>query len=877
MRKKIYRGLTLQSIYNYAMGSRDSELEQAGIRVLMGIALLFYFTKAGLQTIQIGPNFHLDLICVLAGFVTISAFVTACIFLRPGDKPVRRTLAILLDTGTLTYLFIIGGSHTAPLYFLFQWIIIGYGFRFGKRYLFIALALSLLGFGTVIWVVPYWRDEIGLSAGLWLGTLLISVYFSTLVGRLYNALNHAEEANRAKRQFICSVSHELRTPLNAIIGMIDLMRSTKVDREQQEMLVSMTTTSQVMLSQIEDVLDFSKIEAGKMSVENIPFDLSQLVQGIIDIFWYQIDPFQIEMSHCIDSQVPYLVSGDPHHLRQILVNLIGNAVKFTEQGRISLGVTRLPSPDEKIWLRFVVRDTGIGIPDSAREKIFDSFTQADESTARRFGGTGLGTTICKQLVELMNGRIGFASQTGKGSEFFFELAFDMPDDVSKKESEEIFSAIRTLIFSADTEPMSLISSLIDKCGVAPVLARTPQLAVNSLEQAMLAGTPIRLIFIDTSRQSGQSVLSYAESIKNYVAYFKKSGNHGRLNIILISADIETAEQISGLMDIAGLYSILRLPVLQEHLVNILHAHLIDLHRSQPRTVIAELPIVNSGAALSLYPANDTGYEILVAEDNATNRKVMQKILERAGHRCTLVKDGDEALDAIDKKSFDALVLDMNMPSVTGTDVARLCRLMHGNSARLPIIMFSANVTPDARQESIEAGADEFLPKPIQVDSFLKTLDRLVGERYGSSVSALKTISGAWPDALVLFRPEESILNLNSLDDLEQVSKDKKFLDDLIVEFIAENKKLLASLEQAMLLSQKEKFKEVVHAIKGSALSVGAVSLKMICKRLEKIDPSLVENYPKEIMQQINQAFGLLCEELEKYRQRRHQRSYEAGD
>ena len=568
MREKLYSWISLHPIFRYVIGGRDSELEQAGIRVLIGLAVLFYFTKSGFRTLQIDSDFHFDLVCVLAGYVTISALVTVCIFFWPGDKPVRRTLAILLDTGTLTYLFVVGGTHTAPLYFLFQWIIIGYGFRFGKRYLYIALSLSLIGFGTVIWDVPYWREEIALSVGLWLGTLLISVYFSTLVGRLYQALSHAEEANRAKRQFICSVSHELRTPLNAIIGMIDLMRGTSIDREQQEMLDSMTTASQVMLSQIEDVLDFSKIEAGKMSVENVDFDLHQLLQSIIDIFRFQINSFQIELVHSLDSEIPYYVNGDPHHLRQILVNLIGNAVKFTEQGKIHLGVIRQPGVEEKIRLRFTVRDTGIGIPDSAKDKIFDSFTQADESTTRRFGGTGLGTTICKQLVELMNGTIGFDSQIGKGSEFFFELEFNRPDDIEKKESEEIFSSIRTMILSTGEAPISLISGLLEKCIVAPVICQTPEVAVNTLDQARLAGTPVQLIFIHDPKEN-QHLRSHVERIRSHVEYFRGHGNYRHLTFILAADEVDTGESLSAVMDAAGIYSVLKLPVASKNLINIL--------------------------------------------------------------------------------------------------------------------------------------------------------------------------------------------------------------------------------------------------------------------------------------------------------------------
>jgi two-component system sensor histidine kinase RpfC len=269
----------LKPLYRYAEGRRDSELEQSIVRIIVGVVLLSYFAYIDESRLHSDIEFHLDELIVIVAFLAVALSISLCIVLWRGNVPARRVAAIVLDVGTLSYLFLIGGSHAAPLYFLYQWIIIGNGFRFGKKYLFISLVLSLIGFGWVILTVPYWVSEPGLSVGLWIGTLMISIYFSTLVGRLYKVLDHAEVANNAKRQFICAVSHELRTPLNAIIGMVDLMKSTKVDREQKEMLDCMTTTSQVMLSQIEDVLDFSKIEAGKMSVESTTFDLYQLEIG----------------------------------------------------------------------------------------------------------------------------------------------------------------------------------------------------------------------------------------------------------------------------------------------------------------------------------------------------------------------------------------------------------------------------------------------------------------------------------------------------------------------------------------------------------------------------------------------------------------------
>ena len=855
-------------------GKRDSELEQASIRVMIGLVALFYFSRTGFPEGVSDVGMHLDPIWVLIGFVTVASVVTLWIIFRRDEKPVRRIVSIVLDAGTLTYLLVISESKAAPLFFLYQWIIVGYGFRFGVKYLFITLGLSLLGFGVVILIVPYWRDQLGLSLGLLLGTLLISLYFSTFVSRLCNALNHAEEANRAKRKFICSVSHELRTPLNAIIGMIDLMKGSPLDREQREILDSMTNTSKVMLSQIEDVLDFSKIEAGKMSVEIISFDLYQLVQGIQDIFAFQIDPFQIELSHSIDSEVPFLLEGDPHHLRQILVNLLGNAVKFTEQGRISLRIRMISSQDKQVRLLFLIRDTGIGISESAQAKIFDSFTQADESTARRFGGTGLGTTICKQLVELMQGTIGFSSRQGEGSEFWFELDFHLPEPDFSPPAHQTFEAIRTMILSMRDDPGPLVEQLIGFCGVAPVIVRTPEAATVALEQALLAGMPIRLAFIDEARQQEQSVADYVSVIRAQVDSLRKTAPHGKLAAVLLTEDYQLAAELEGQMDIARLYSVLHSPPKLRCLKNILHAHMIELKRSKEAVIPAEH--VNKALpdpVPASTPADSTGYEILIAEDNPTNRKVLQKILERAGHRCTMVKDGDEALDAVEKKAFDAMVLDMNMPSMAGTDVARLCRLMHGQSARIPIIMFSANVTPEARQESLEAGADEFLPKPIQVDTFLSTLERLV-EGSQRIVPSLRKQKSSRHQIPVLSKKDEPVLNSQSLEDIEQMSKDPQFLDDLIAEFIAENKKSLNLLEHSIIRGRREKFREIVHSIKGSALSIGAVALKMACRRLEKIDPSIIENYPEEIMQQINHIFVLLCEELEKYRKNRHQHSQE---
>jgi two-component system sensor histidine kinase RpfC len=862
----------LQPLYRYAEGRRDSELEQSIVRIIVGVVLLSYFAYIGESRRHSDIEFHLDALIVIVAFLAVALSISLCIDLWRGNVPTRRITAIVLDVGTLSYLFLIGGSHAAPLYFLYQWIIIGNGFRFGKKYLFISLALSLIGFGWVILTVPYWVSEPGLSIGLWIGTLMISIYFSTLVGRLYKVLDHAEVANNAKRQFICAVSHELRTPLNAIIGMVDLMKSTKVDREQREMLDCMTTTSQVMLAQIEDVLDFSKIEAGKMSVENTTFDLYQLVQSILDIFRYRIDPLAIELLNSTACDVPYLLTGDPHHLRQILVNLLGNSVKFTEQGSITLCVRRKYQTESGVRLKFSVKDTGIGIPLEAQSRIFDSFTQAEETIARRFGGTGLGTTISKQLVELMGGEIGFQSVQGQGSEFWFEIEFGLASIDSLEKKALCSAQIRSVIISADQTTEVLLADLANYSSVPPVLASQFDEAAAAIEQSILLGKPIRLIFAEEALSADFSLPTYQQHLRSRVLAIREVSNDMPVTLVLISRDGLRAGLIEDAAETAGFSSVLHLPYAMDSLNNLLHAHALVLSSDVSKKYIPLTADTDfSLQAANLSPRIDDGaYKVLVAEDNPTNRKVIQKILERAGHHCTLAKDGEEALDKIEKKEFDAIILDMNMPGMTGMDVARMYRLMRGNMTRAPIIMFSANVTTEAREESIEAGADDFLPKPIQVNLFLQTLQDLVTEFKLSGPPENNTALSAPKSRLKLLFPAEKVLDLKNLSDLEKVSKDPKFLDDLIIEFISENKKLLHALETALHEMKIDEVKEILHAVKGSALSVGAISLKMMCKRIEKLNPFEMEENAEEIFQEIKMAFNQLCEELEKYRKIRWQ-------
>ncbi|MES2536607.1 MAG: ATP-binding protein [Pseudomonadota bacterium] len=783
-------------------------------------------------------------------FLAVSFLIIGHIALFPDSSPPRRLFASALDSGTITYFFFNAGEYALPLYFLYLWIIFGYGFRFGKRYLFFTLLLSLAGFGAAILQVPYWESHFFLGVGLWTGMLLVSLYVSKLVGRLTKALDSAEAANLAKRKFISSVSHELRTPLNALIGMADLLRGTALSHEQRDMVLSMENASQMMLSLVEDVLDFSKIEAGKLMIENTEFDLHQLVHGTMDIFQYEASGRGLSLVTSIDPRVTWALRGDPHHLRQVLVNLLSNALKFTKEGKVVLRIKSLYDTEQAVKLRFEVEDTGIGIAAEAQLRIFDSFTQADESTTRRYGGTGLGTTISKQLVESMKGRIGVRSTLGAGSLFWIELPLQKQLAAVDR---RLSASLPVLLIGFDPGQRAQLVNALASAAIHSDVVDTPGLAIQRLNANAGSESHYRLLIL-----SGMAVKSSDRGLQALVRDLRRAAR-ADLPVILCGTEALQARNSWEIAEEADVAAILEFPVESPLLFNALHGA-----RLPSRTAAeAEAPGVELSAGL----AGVTQYSILVAEDNPINSKLMEKILERAGHLCTLAENGEEALDRLGQQEFDAIVFDMNMPYMSGLEATKAYCFMFAAEMRAPVIMFSADVTTEVRDECLNAGADEFLPKPIQVSLFLETLDRLVRKSNGTSCEPAYRAPVAQRHAEPAV--EDLVLNYATLTELECIGQDPLFVDGLLARFIEDNWRLIDKLEGALLLFRFEEVKEIIHAMKGSALTIGASSLKMTCQRLERMSQSELRQDVPEIMNLINGVFSQLCEALEQYRKQRN--------
>ena len=766
----------------------DTEHEQGILRLIITALGALYLLPDALAHRDALPLY------VMSTHFVLALLIFARIASTRHISPTRRIFAQFSDVAAISWYMAFFGESAGPLFLLYIWVTLGSGFRFGPRYLISELAMSVLGFGLVLYLNEFWRAHLALGVGLMIGMFAVSVYVLSLVRRMFDAVARAEAANLAKRRFISMVSHELRTPLNAIIGMADLMRDTPLNREQADMLQTLRSSSRVMLGLVEDVLDFSKIEAGKVVVEKTDFDLHALVNSTCRIVSAQAAAKGVDFVVSIMPEVPPALRGDPHHLRQVLINLAGNAVKFTEKGSVTVHVSVLAETESGVRLKFSIRDTGIGIAAEAQAKIFESFAQADESTTRRFGGTGLGTTIAKQLVGLMNGRIGVESALGLGSTFWVEVDLDkQPERSSGGETPGELSGARILLAG---------------WGATSSAAATVEEAVARLVSEISLARPYHSALL----------YSTGEDIQLAQRFRRAAPNPAPPTILAAprDADVRRFEMLS-----SGFAAVLELPFDKRRLFNVLHS------------VAAGDEVREGVVRLQDYArraSTVTGLRVLVADDNPTNREVIGRILERAGHAVTLVNDGEQALDAVETGAPDLVILDRNMPGMGGMEALQALRLMTRGHARLPVIMLSADVTPEARPEALEAGADAFLAKPIETVRLLDEIQRLAGPKTEPARKVEPQLLHPRPAAPA----SPAVVNADTLQHLEELGASLAFVEKLVGMFLADGTSTLARMEKALAAREHHEFRSLLHAMKGSSASIGTDRLTSLCERLAKL-------------------------------------------